>query len=167
MKNYLKQKGFTLVELLLYMGLFSMLLVVTLQMFASVFDAQIESQATSSVATDGRFILSRFAYDAARAQSITTPSSLGTPSSTLAIVINSSTFTYSLDSGDLLLSNSSGGTVDQLNSEATSVSDVSFIRLTGGSGGKDVIQLSFTLTSEAIRKTKKEVLTFQTAAGLR
>lgn len=161
------KRGFTLVELLLYMGLFSIILVITLQMFASVFDAQIESQATSSVATDGRFILSRFAYDVAQAQSITSPSSLGTPSATLAIVINSSTLTYSLNNGDFLLTNSSNGTIDQLNSEATSVSELSFTRLMGGSGGKDVIQLSFTLTSEAIRKTKKEVLTFQTSAGLR
>ena len=167
MKKNIKQKGFTLVELLLYMGLFSIILVITLQMFGSVFDAQIESQATSSVATDGRFILSRFAYDVARAQNITTPSVLGTPSASLVIVVNSDTLTYSLDNGDFLLANSSGSTLDQLNSEATSVSGVSFTRLTGGSGGKDVIQLSFTLTSEAIRKTEKEVLTFQTSAGLR
>ncbi|MBI4097708.1 MAG: type II secretion system protein [Candidatus Levybacteria bacterium] len=166
MKN-LKQRGFTLVELLLYMGFFSIILVVTLQMFGSVFDAQIESQATSSVATDGRFILSRFNYDMARAQSISDPTLQGIPNAALAIVIEGTTFTYSLDSGDLLLTDSSNSTIDQLNSEATSVSDLSFIRLAGGENGKDVIQLSFTLTSEAIRKTQKEIVTFQTTAGLR
>ncbi len=166
MKINLKQRGFTLVEFLLYMGIFSILLVVTLQMFGSVFDAQLESQATSSVAADGRFILSRFAYDLDRAQSITTPSVQGTSSATLAIVVSGKTLTYSLSNNNLLLADSGGSTSDQLNGEGTTVSNLSFIRLAGGNG-KDLVQLSFTLSSKAIRKTKNEIVNFQTTAGLR
>jgi prepilin-type N-terminal cleavage/methylation domain-containing protein len=48
-KIFKAKRGFTLIELLIYMGIFSILLAVTLQMYGSVFDLQLESQATSSV----------------------------------------------------------------------------------------------------------------------
>ena len=161
-----KLRGFTLVELLLYMGIFTILLTVTLQMFGSIFDIQLESAATSSVEADGRFILSRFGYDLSRAQSISVPLSPGSVDSTLSIIIDGQTFTYSLNSGNLFLQNGAG-TSDQLNSVETSVSDVSFLRLEGGVGGKDVVQMSFTLTSEVTQRSGKEVTTFQTTAGVR
>lgn len=166
-KKINSQKGFTIIELLLYMGIFTILLTVTLQMFGSIFDIQLESQATSSVEVDGKFILSRFSYDLSRAQSISVPLSPGNSDPTLSIIISGQTFTYSLNSGNLLLQNGGTGTIDQLNSVETSVSDVSFLRLVGGSGGKDVIQMSFTLTSQVAQRSGKEVTTFQTTAGVR
>lgn len=159
--------GFTLVELLLYMGIFTILLTVTLQMFGSIFDVQLESQATSAVEADGRFILTRFSYDLSAAQSISVPVAPGNSDPTLSIIINGQTFTYSLNNGNLLLQNQGAGTSDQLNSSETSVSDVSFLRLAGGTGGKDVVQMSFTLTSEVTQRSGKEVTTFQTTAGIR
>ena len=165
-KKINSQKGFTLVELLLYMGIFAIILVVTLQMFGSVFEAHLESQANSDVGADGRFILNRFIYDMNRAQNISTPSSAGSASDTLSILIDGSTFTYGVSNNNLILQDSGNNTSDQLNSEGTDVSQISFIRLAGGDG-KDVIQLSFTLTSKVVRRTKKEVMDFQTTGGLR
>jgi type II secretory pathway component PulJ len=161
-----KNRGFTLIEFLLYMGLFSILLVVTFQMFSSIFSVQLESEATSSVDADGKYIMQRFTYDMNRASSITTPSTQGTSSATLTIVVNSQNLTYSLNAGNLLLENTSAGTSDQLNSSDTTVSNLSFIRLDGG--GKDVIQMNFTLTSVAIREAgRREVTSYSTSAGLR
>lgn len=160
-----KNAGFTLVELLLYMGLFSILLVITLQMFTSIFDVQLESEATSSVDADGKYILQRFTYDMNRASSITTPVTQGTSSATLTIVVNSQNLTYSLNSGNLNLQNASTGTTDRLNSSDTSVSNLSFIRFDGG--GKDVVQMSFTLSSVTNRRSGKQVANYQTSAGLR
>lgn len=165
MKKNIKQKGFTLVELLLYMGIFTILLAVTLQMFGSIFDVQLESQATSSVAQDSKYIMGRFTHDLNRAQSISVPSVFGTPNATLTLVINSQILTYSLNSGNLILENITTGTTDRINSSETTVSDVSYLRLDGN--GKDSVQMSFTLTSLAIRRGGKEVETFQTTAGIR
>ena len=159
------KKGFSIIELLLYMGILTILLVITMQMFSSIFDIQLESQATSSVAQDSKYIMGRFTYDLNRAESISTPSSPGSSSATLALVIDGETFTYSLNSGDLILENNKTGTIDQLNSSETTVSNVSFLRLDGN--GKDSVQMSFTLTSETIRRGGKEVESFQTTAGLR
>lgn len=162
-KNY--SAGFTLIELLIYMGLFSALLVVTLQMFSSVFDVQTESEAVSSVDSDGKFVMQRFTYDMNRATSISTPASLGSSSATLTIVVNGQNLTYGMDGNNLVLQNETTGTSDQLNSSDTTVSNLSFLKLDGA--GKDVVQISFTLNSVAIKRGGKEVKNYQTSAGLR
>ncbi len=167
MKFFNDKKGFTLVELLLYMGIFSILLTVTLQMFGSVFEFQLESEANSSVDVDGKFIINRFSYDISRASSISLPVALGASGSALTIVVDSQNLTYSLSDGDINLNNASTGTTDQLNSNETTVSNLSFTRLEGVTGGKDLIQMSFTLTSEVTQRKGKEVREFLTTGGLR
>lgn len=164
-KNNKNQKGFTLIELVLYMGLFSIFLLVTLELFSSIFDIQVESQATSSVNTDGRYMVQKFTYDVGRASSILTPASLGTASASLTLIIDGENINYYLDSGNLMLENETAGTVDQINTSESSVSDLSFLTLDGG--GKDAVQVTFTLTAEAKRKGVDEVRIFKTSAGLR
>jgi prepilin-type N-terminal cleavage/methylation domain-containing protein len=159
------RKGFTIIEILIYLGIFSILLTITLQMFSSIFDIQVESEATSSVAADGKYIMNRFTYDVNRATSITTPSTLGSSTSSLALVINGQTYTYGLSNGNLILQNNTAGTADRLNSNDTTVSNLSFIRLDGG--GKDTVQVSYTLTSEAVRRGGKQVVNYKTSAGIR
>ncbi len=167
MKFFKNKKGFTLVELLLYMGIFSILLTVTLQMFGSVFEFQLESEANSSVDVDGKFIINRFSYDVSRASSITLPIALGASGSALTIVVDNQNLTYSLSDGVINLNNASTGTTDQLNSSETTATNLSFTKLEGVTGGKDLIQMSFTLTSEVTKRKGKEVREFQTTGGLR
>jgi prepilin-type N-terminal cleavage/methylation domain-containing protein len=160
-----QEKGFTLIEFLIYIGLFSILLTITLQMYASIFEVQVESQATSSVASDGKFIMGRYSYDINRASSIVTPVSLGTPSASLEVMVNSENLRYSLNNGNLILENITLRTTDQLNTSETSVSNLSFMRL--DAGDKDMVQITFTLTSNSVQKVVAEVKTYQTSAGLR
>lgn len=166
MKIFKNKKGFTLVELLLYLGIFSIILTVTLQMFGSVFELQLESQAVSSVDVDGKFIVNRFNYDIARASSISLPVALGASGSALTIVVNSQSLTYSLSDGNINLNNASTGTTDQLNSTETKGSSLSFTRVEG-SAGKDLIQMSFILNSEVTQRRGKEIRDFKTTGGLR
>ena len=160
-----KNKGFTLVEFLLYMGIFSIFLLITLQMFSAIFGIQLESEATSSAGTDGKYIVQRFTYDVNRASSISNPSVDGTPSDSLTLVVNGQNLIYSLISGNLILENETTGTIDQLNSSETSVSNLSFMKLDGS--GKDVVQMSFTLTSVTTQRSGKEVVDYKTSAGMR
>src|SRR5687768_16701793 len=95
------QKGFTLVELLIVMGLFGILLTVVTDMFVSTLSLQTESAAHSSVSQDGRFILSRLSYDIERASSITTPASLGASGSTLSMVVGGVAYSYALAGSNL------------------------------------------------------------------
>src|SRR3989344_6815298 len=96
-----KQKGFTLVELLIYMGLFSMLIVVITDILVTTISVQLATESTVSVDSDGRFIYSRFIYDVNRAQTVTEPADLGDTSNNLDFTADGNNFTYGL-SGDNL-----------------------------------------------------------------
>ena len=158
-----KTSGFTLIELLLYMGIFVILLVVFIQMFGSLIETQLESESTSSVTEDQKYILDRLSYDIHRASSITTPA-LGSTGSSLQVIIDGSTYTYALSGGALQITNSNG--TDQLNSAGTTVSNVSFTNI-GAGGSKPNVQIKFVLTSVATPNSGAQKESVQTTVSLR
>jgi len=160
-----KNSGFTLIEMLLYIGIFSILIIVLFQLLTSIFDVQLESQSTASVAEDGRFLLNRFAYDIGKANSISFPDSVGSQSSTLGFIVGSTTYTYTLS--NVMLTNSALGISNQLNSVNTTVSDINFLRLADINNKNDTVSFSFTLTSKAIKRSGAVVENFKTAKGIR
>ncbi|MBI2031304.1 MAG: hypothetical protein HYT08_01685 [Candidatus Levybacteria bacterium] len=163
-KNKIKQKGSSFIEIILYMAIFSMLLVILLQMFTSIIDIQLESQTRSSVLQDERFILQRLTFDIRRAQSINIPAAPGEQGSTLQLVIDGINYTYSLDGNDLTLNNNLG--TDSINSSETAVSSINFTRL-GEASGKNSLQALFTLTSNAKRRSGPEQEVFSATIGTR
>ena len=166
-KVFKDNKGFTLVEILLYMGIFSILIVVLFQLLSSIFDVQLESQSTSSVTRDSRFILNRFSYDINQAKTIVSPISLGSQNASLQFTKDSTTYTYSLVNGNLTLANSSLGTTDELNSVNTTVSNLSFLRLSDTNRDNDTVSISFTLTSKIIKRGGATSANFTTTVGTR
>lgn len=165
--NSKSQRGFTLIELLLYMGVFSMLLVMLFQLLTSIFDVQLESESTSSVSQDARYILNRITYDISQGDAITTPNVLGGQGEVLQISIGSITYTYSLTDGNLMLNNSVLGTTDQLNSVNTTVSNVNFLRLGDINNENDTVSVSFTLTSKTVKRGGPASGDFKTTVGTR
>lgn len=159
-----EKKGFTLVELIIYMGLLTVLILVFTQIFTSILDNQSSSQSTSRVAEDGRYIYSRFIYDVNRAQSISIPAALGSSSANLVLTINSAQYTYSTNSGNLTVTDPTG--TYALNGFGTTISNVNFQRI-GNAGGKHTIQMNFTVTSNMGLHGAFENKSFQTTAGLR
>ena len=162
--RYKNLKGFTLVELIIYMGILVMLLTVLTTIFTQAVDTQLESQASSSVEQDGRYIISKLLYDINRASSITSPA-LGVTSSSLQIVISGVTYTYASSSGNLVLTNNNGA--NNLNGFDTTLSQLSF-QIVGNSGGKNTITVQFRLTTQTIRpRCGQEVRAFTNTAGMR
>jgi prepilin-type N-terminal cleavage/methylation domain-containing protein len=160
----LGQVGVTLIEMLVVMGLLSILLVVVATIFTSAADVQQQSDSYSATIENGRFIMSRLNYDIARASSITTPSSLGSSSPSLSLIIGGTTFSYALSGNDFQLTDGSGA--DNLNSNDVIVSNPSFQEL-GNPGGQPTILYSFTLTSVATSHGTPDTETFSSTAGLR
>lgn len=160
------QKGFTLIELLIFMGIFSILILSLFQLLTSIFDVQLESQSSSSVSQDGRYILNRLSYDIKNSTSITTPNA-GSQGQTLVIYDGTKTFTYSLSNGNLTLTNSATGTTDQLNSFNTSVSNLNFLTLSDTEGTSKTVTVSFTINSKVIRRGGINTETFSTSLGTR
>lgn len=158
------KNGQTLIELLIYMGILSIFMVTLTTILVSILDVQMESEATSSVEQDSRFILGRLYYDMNRASQITTPSSLGQITSSMAMVIDGITYTYSLSSGNLTLSWSSF--IESLNSSESKVDSVTFQKL-GNVSGKETVKINFSISSQTQRKAGPESKTFVTTVGTR
>ena len=161
-----RQRGVSIVELLLYMGILTILLSILTSIFVSALDVQSESQATSSVEQDGNYILARLSYDIHRANSITIPASDGTTASSLQLNIGGVSYIYSIDgSGNLIITNNLGA--NNLNSSDSTVSAFSVQRL--GNVGKieDTLKISFTDTSRTARVSGVETRNFETNLSLR
>lgn len=156
--------GFTVVELIIYMGLLTVLLTVITQMFLSVIDVQLESEATPSIQQDGRFIVARLSHDIKRAEDITYPISLGASGGSLQLTMNSVPYTYSVVSGNLQLNDNTN--TDIINSYDSIISGLTFQRL-GNAGGDNTIKITFTLTSRTVPKSGPKTQNFETTVGLR
>jgi len=156
--------GYTLIELLIFMGLISILLVVLTQVFGQTLDVRQESESLSSVEQDGNFLLNRFMYDIARATNINRPSTVGATDTTLDLTISGVNYIYAINSGNLQLTLNS--ITYQLNSVNTTFSNLTFKRI-GNDDGKDTIQLSYTVTSKIQRTSGPESKSYQTTVGLR
>lgn len=155
-------KGFTLVELLLYMGLLAILLISFTQLFTTILNAQLESQATSNLEENARFILLRLTHDIKAASQIIAPSTLGAPSSTLVLTINGTTNTYALQNNNLLLN------TDLLNSFQSSISALTFTRLGSNSAtAKDAITFSFTMTDLTQQTSGQATKSYTTTVATR
>jgi len=158
------QRGTTLIELILYIGIFSILLLVFLQIFTTILDLQQESQATTSVSQDGQFILARLTNDIKKAKTINTPANLNEPSSQLEIVVDGEIYTYELNGEKLSLTKNLEA--NSLNGYDTKATNLNFLRL-GNVGGKQTITVTFTLTSNAVKNSGPEIKDFKTTIGLR
>lgn len=145
MKN---QKGFTLIEMLIYMGLLSILLISITDMFVAVLNVKLESEATSAVEQDSQFIINRLNYDISRATNIAQPANPGDISTSLSLDIAGETFTYQLNGNNLELTNNSG--TYAINSNQTTVPTLSFLKI-GSPGGKATARI--TLEIESVTQT--------------
>ncbi len=90
-KLLITKAGFSVVEMLIYMGVSAIFLVTLTNLFVLIANLRLESEATSAVEQDGQYLLGRIAYDVARSHSIISPA-LGSQGNTLQTDL----FTYSL-----------------------------------------------------------------------
>ena len=157
-------KGFTLVELLIYMGLLTVMVLIFTEIFISITDTLLGSQNTSNVADDGRYIYSRFIYDVNRADSIASPSAFGSSSASMTLVINGVSNTYSATDGSLMVTNPSGSY--KLNGHGSTVTDLLFTKV-GTASAKDTVRMNFTINGLINSRGIVDSQVFQTTAGLR
>jgi hypothetical protein len=159
-----QNRGFTIVEMIIYCTILVSFLYVMTNMFVSILDMQLESETTSSVIQDSRYLFSRFTYDIGRATAITIPANLGEQSNTLGLTINGVLYTYALQGENLFLTSTAG--TGQLNSEGTTISGLSFRRY-GNVTGKPSVRIVFTLESTTHRTGGPEIRSFETTLGVR
>jgi prepilin-type N-terminal cleavage/methylation domain-containing protein len=160
----MNKKGFSLIELIIYMGLLSMLLVILSQVFTSIIQSRLDSESTASIDQDANYLLSRFTYDISRAQGISEPQDYASnhnPSTALTIAVGSDSYRYSVNAGNLQLTNALG--TDILNSYNSTISNLLFTRIGNGASPSnyDSIKINFTITSKVTRSSGKEARNYE------
>lgn len=158
------QKGVSLIELLVFIGIFAFVVLILTDIFVTGVDIKLDSEATSGIEQDGRFILARLNYDVSRASAISVPVNAGDTASELSVVIDGETFTYALSGGNLQLTRNSG--TDSINGSETNISLLQFQKITNPTG-KETVRMTFTINSRTERKKGAETQTFQSAFGRR
>src|SRR5688572_25450258 len=99
-----KNSGFSLMELVISMGILMVLIGILTTLFGQILDVQLESKSVSSVDQNGRFIMARLTHDLQSATEIVTPEDPGDATDTLQITVGGIDYIYTLDSdGNLLL----------------------------------------------------------------
>lgn len=161
------KKGFTIIELLLYMGLFSILITIIGGLFFSILQLRLEAETVSSVQQDSNFMIERLRYDLNGATGITSPASPGQTASVLTFVKSGTTYNYTLSGGTDLLLTIGGQPAVSLNGYNTQVLAFNVTRL-GDPGGFPYLNISFTLSGKSVFINQQpETRIFTTGISLR
>lgn len=151
------KRGFTLVELILGMGLLTILLGILLNVFVSSVELKLESEADSALTNDARFIVNRINLDVRDAKAIIEPSMPNGTSQTLIININDVLVEYRVDEAGRLI-RIQGADSQLVTSSATRVEAINFTSI-GEVGGRNNIQISLNL--EAVTQTVRGAENFE------
>lgn len=139
------KRGFTMMELLVVMGILAVLVVVMTEMLHSVLAMRLQSEAMSAVDADMRYTTSRLQYDLARASAINLPT-VGASGSTLELTIDGITYVYTVEAGKLYLTVGTG-VPEVIHGSGSMVTQATFTRL-NDMGGKQSVAV--TLAMQAI-----------------
>lgn len=169
MKLSRQKKGITIVEMLVYLGLSTILMLTLAELFAGVLEESTKTQNYSAVQTDGQYVMTRLRNHISAASQIMVPASLGDSSTELQILVDGITYRYYLANNPQGVSQlyMNDGAADYLVSSVdSSVTDVSFVR-TGNANGSPVINIQFTSSSGVAGTVQHETQVYKGAGGLR
>ncbi len=138
------EKGLTIIETLLYMGLFAILLTVFTQVFVSMLETQLASESFSYISGDSKFIEQKITNLLRESDSIVSPT-VGNSSGTLQVVANSITYTVSISDTNLVLNDGTGSY--NINSENTTIDS-----FTATNSGDEILEVGIQVTSNVIKE---------------
>ena len=159
-----QSQGFTLVELLIFMALFSVVLVVLSSLFAATVQQQLENQAISATESDSTFVISRMQYDFDRAADVITPANPGDTSDTLTLEINGEEYTYEVTNERLAMTTPTGSY--ELLSPRSKITAIEF-RQIGNTDGEPTVEVQMDVTSVAENATGAETAAIDTIFSVR
>lgn len=147
-KKLTNQRGLTLIEIIVYIALLSIVLLVVFDLLLTTSSLKSESESNLSLQKDESQIINRLNFEIKQADTIATPSSIGQTTASLSLTTGTETHTLILVGNNLVLQKTLGASTAtaNLNSDLTAVSALSFQRL-GNTTGKVNLKINFTLTN--------------------
>lgn len=162
-------KGYTLIELLLYVVILGSLLTAISLYFSTSAESRIKNQSIAEVTQQGAIIMERITYTIRNADSITSPTAGNSAASlTLAMAtagINPTVFDVS---SQVIRVSEGGGSAVGLSNSQVQISGLTFTNLTR-SGTPGVVRISFTVSrvNNSNRNEYNYQKTFTASASLR
>jgi type II secretory pathway component PulJ len=152
------QSGFTLVEVIVFMGLLTIFIFLLSRIFVSILETQAESISTSTVELESQYLMSRLKYDTSLASSIISPGELGETSSVLGLEIDGQEVSFVVSNGILL--RQMGSETIRLSAADLAITSWQVRRL-GNEDGKHVLSIVMQLDSTfggAAGRERKELV---------
>lgn len=165
----IRQKGYTLIELLMYISIVSVLLVSVALFYGQSLDARVKGQSIIEVEQQGQLAMQHITTAIRNATSITLPAAAGTGSQLTLVVPTGalSPTVFNLSGTTLQITEGAASAVPLTNSKVQ-VTSLTFRNLTR-SGTPGVVQVSITISrvNTANRNEYDYQKTFVTSAALR
>ncbi len=139
------KKGFTLIEMLIAISIFTVIAIAFIGILSVVTQVQVQSSSSAAVNQESQFLLQKLQYYIQTAGIIDIPTS--TPTSTLKFDVASSSLDPSyitLASGTVYLQQTGSGTLQPLTSNKVYVSNLLFTRR-ANPPGHDAVSVSYTM----------------------
>lgn len=160
------RQAFTIIEMLIYMGIISVFIIILFNVLFSVLDLQAISGSSASVDQAGQYVLTRLSYDIRRSVDITSPGTIGQTATALTLNIGGTSYLYNLLTPGVLTLTYSGKTYPLTPFDVV-LSNLSFTRL-GNTSGRNSLKFNFTLTSVTSTANQKvQTRDYQTTVDLR
>jgi len=162
-------QGFTLIELILYVGLSAIFLTLVTLFLASLVNGRIKSETIAEVEQQGFQAMQRITQTIRNAEGVNSPTiGLSATSLSLDVVIVALDPTIFDSTGSALQITEGGGSSVVLTNDLVTVSELIFENVSRV-GAPDIIRVQFTLTrvNAAGRNEYNYDRTFTTSAGLR
>jgi type II secretory pathway pseudopilin PulG len=163
--NKTSQRGFTLVELIIYMGLFMGFMFILSGLFVSTLDVQRESIQTATIEQDGHYVFARLQYDVGRATDLVFPANNGDTENSLLLDTPDGQVNYFLEGGQLKVTPGALET-QTISSQDVRVTHLEFQRL-GNEDGFPTVRMTIRLESDYFGTSNIESRVLTYTFGLR
>lgn len=146
MKPPKSNTGFTLIEILLYTGLFSVVIGGLLLITHGILGGSVRLQSDVVINEEGIFIIRKIYWALAGASDIAVPSAGRLEVTNLNFPAAENPLVFELNSGNLILSRGAGVPA-RLNSDNVEITALAFSKITGAGGAPDGVSAQFTIKS--------------------
>ncbi len=144
------QRAFTLIELLLYMAIFSATIIGFITVLVSVLNIQTHQAGEVEVSQQSEFLLQQVQYYVSRASLVDIPQDSPTTTLKLYLGLNANDPTYiKVQSGTVYLQQTNTGTLSPLSSSRVTVAGLTFTRR-ANAPGHDAVNVSFTVSYNSV-----------------
>ncbi|MFC1598317.1 type II secretion system protein J [Patescibacteria group bacterium] len=161
--------GFTLIEILLYVSIASILMLVISAFLAMLLQSRVENQVRAEVDGQAQQVMQEVGLAIRNAEDITSPTA-GNSGSTLVLdvyAVADDPTTYTLSSGQIQVTEGAGSAID-LTSTRVSVSALTFTNITkAGTPGTVRVEFTITYNSSSARQEYDYTKTYYATYNLR